>query len=256
MKSKTHLTQAYLIQLTAVKEHDAVAQCFTHDFGLLSFYCSNLYPAKRQNPSTSSAKSIAKAETTLAQLQPACLLEISFRSSRHSSLAKPLEIQRLSVTPPLDAEQLALLSYLHELLRLFKPESDDTQQGLFLRYQQCLVSLFESTSNLLAMRRFEALLLRQAGWPINLQLDINGQPLQRESFYCLSPAGLHPASAQDDQQAVFSGAAITAFVAADIASQHQAAAKRLFQICFQLLFPTVRLKSRVYLQQLIQYRQG
>jgi DNA repair protein RecO (recombination protein O) len=84
---------------------------------------------------------------------------------------------------PLKGEALICGFYLNELLLKLLPR-DDPHDGLFAAYQETLAQLGDDAERPAALRRFEMCLLRELGYAVILDRDVErGMPVAREQTY-------------------------------------------------------------------------
>lgn len=84
---------------------------------------------------------------------------------------------------PLKGQALICGFYLNELLLKTLPR-DDPHDQLFEVYQETLAALGEGSEQSPALRRFEMCLLRELGYAVILDRDVeHGEPVARESSY-------------------------------------------------------------------------
>jgi len=140
--------------------------------------------------------------------------------------------------------------YMNELMVRLLPR-EDAHPGLFDGYAQALVALGLGESMEATLRRFEWLLLREIGYALNLQHDIDQRPITRDGHYWLMPGRGFMAAASGDDEGAFRGATLLDMAADDYGcARTLAEAKRLTRIVLADQLEGHSLKTRQILMDL------
>lgn len=170
MVQKTEET-AYLLHATPYRETSLIVDLFTRETGRIAAVAKG---ARRRN-------SVLRA--VLLQFQPLAVSYFGRQELRNLAGAEWLGGQ---VAPQGDA--LICAFYMNELLVRLLPR-EDPHATLFDGYAQALARLTAGEAIDDTLRRFEWLLLREAGYAPDLERDAANRPIQAGASYQWRPAG-------------------------------------------------------------------
>jgi DNA repair protein RecO (recombination protein O) len=168
MAQKTEQT-AYLLHATPYRETSLIVELFTRENGRISAVAKG---AKRRN---------SAMRAVLLQFQPLAISYFGRQELRNLAGAEWVGGQ---VAPQGDA--LICAFYMNELLVRLLPR-EDPHTALFDGYAQTLAGLTDGAPIDDTLRRFEWLLLREAGYAPDLERDAGNRPIVTGSSYLWQP---------------------------------------------------------------------
>jgi DNA repair protein RecO (recombination protein O) len=140
--------------------------------------------------------------------------------------------------------------YMNELVVKLLPR-EDAHPALFDGYAKALVALGMGESLEATLRRFEWLLLREIGYAVNLQRDVDQRPIDPARHYWLLAARGFVAAGAGDEEGAYSGATLLDIAADEYASHRTLAeAKRLTRTVLAEQLEGQSLKTRQILMDL------
>ncbi len=166
-KNRRNAEPAFLLHRWPYRETSLIIEIFSCNFGRLSLVARG---ARR-------AKSILRS--ALHPFQPLHLGWIGNGELRNLSSA-----EWVGGLPPLKGTALICGFYLNELLIKLLPR-DDPHDNLYRAYSETLIDLSEGADNAAILRRFEQTLLKELGYGLTLEHDVEtGKSVDAEKHYC------------------------------------------------------------------------
>lgn len=156
---------AYVLHTYAFKETSLVVEIFSRNCGRLGVVARG---ARRPH---------SALRGRLMAFQP-----LSLGWGGKSELRTLYRAEALSGHVQLNGLSLLCGFYLNELVLKLLPR-EDPHEMLYAAYESALCALREGVSQATALRRFEKELLRELGYALLLDRDVDGEPIQAEARY-------------------------------------------------------------------------
>ena len=180
---------AFLLHSTPYRETSLVVDLFTRDHGRVAAVAKG---AKRPR---------SALRAVLLQFQP---LVATWSGNRE--LRTLVDVQWTGGLPAPQGDALLCAFYLNELVMRLLPR-EDANPDLYDAYERALLSLSQQEPAEETLRRFEWLLLREAGYAPDLERDATEQPIEaRQSYRWSATAGF--VAAEPGGQATVTGATL------------------------------------------------
>ena len=200
--SRVDLQAAFLLHSIPYKETSLIVELFTREHGRLAAVAKG---ARRPH---------SALRGVLLQFQP-----LSAGWTGRNELRLLTAAAWVGGLPSPQGDALLCAFYLNELLMKLLPR-EDPHPALYDAYQQALFELSGSGPHDETLRRFEWLLLREAGYAPDLARDTDARPIQPGGQYRWEPsagfAAAEPAAAGD--AALISGETLAGLAAGSFAS--------------------------------------
>jgi DNA repair protein RecO (recombination protein O) len=165
-RSRQDGQHAFVLHSRPYRESSLIVEAFSRDHGRVALMARG---ARRP-------KSALRG--TLLSFQP---LHLSWAG--RGELRTLTRAEWRGVYAPLKGEALICAFYLNELVLKLLPR-DDPHEKLFTAYEETLARLGEGAERPPALRRFEVCLLRELGYAVILDRDVErGAPVAREESY-------------------------------------------------------------------------
>ena len=224
-------TLAFVIHHRAYRENDLIIQLLTEQYGLISA----VLKGGRANNQVS--------QQQRANLQLATLLEVQLKLST-SSLSSLIQVDSLSITPPLSTFAFVYVGYINEISRLYLTEGQNVS-FVFSRYQQSILCILGAENEELSFRLLELELIKASSLAWSFDIDVSGLVINEgKRYHFIFDQGM--IIAETNKEKSYSGKFLLALHNGHLRKEDQLKAKLFFRKITQQLFPNVHLKSREF----------